>query len=184
MVTGVSAEDLILILCVHGSKHLWERLSWICDVAELVRARPDIDWGWVMEQARTTGSERMLFLGLFLAHALLDAVLPPDVMNRVHSDPVVHTLATKVDGWLFRAADDLSGAWPYEWPYVQIFHLRMRERLSDRIYYGFHWALTPSAAEWDYLRLPAAFAFLYYLARPIRAVKKCGQGVLKRLLYY
>src|ERR1041385_741670 len=31
-----SAEDLLFSLCVHGSRHLWERLGWICDVAELL----------------------------------------------------------------------------------------------------------------------------------------------------
>jgi Uncharacterised nucleotidyltransferase len=182
MVPSVSPEDLILILCVHGSKHLWERLSWICDVAELIRTRPDMNWGRVMEQARTTGSERMLLLGMCLAHELLDAVLPPHVMHRVQADPVVHTLATKVCRWLFYAADDPSGVWPYEWPYIQLFHLRMRERLSDRICYCLRWALTPTVAEWDYLRLPTWLAFVYYLLRPIRVVKQSGQGVLKRAL--
>ena len=32
------AEDLLLILCMHGAKHLWKNLGWICDVAELLRA--------------------------------------------------------------------------------------------------------------------------------------------------
>jgi hypothetical protein len=29
-------EDLMLVLCVHGSKHLWERLFWLCDLGETV----------------------------------------------------------------------------------------------------------------------------------------------------
>src|SRR5262249_8499074 len=32
-VKTLSAEDLLFSLCVHGSRHLWERLSWICDIA-------------------------------------------------------------------------------------------------------------------------------------------------------
>jgi hypothetical protein len=35
-VPTLSPEDTLLILCAHGAKHLWERLGWICDVAELV----------------------------------------------------------------------------------------------------------------------------------------------------
>src|SRR5215212_8430945 len=35
-VKTLSAEDLLFSLCVHGSRHLWERLSWICDIAELI----------------------------------------------------------------------------------------------------------------------------------------------------
>jgi hypothetical protein len=30
-------EDMLLFLCVHGGKHQWTRLAWICDVAEFIR---------------------------------------------------------------------------------------------------------------------------------------------------
>jgi hypothetical protein len=51
-------EDLLLILCAHGSKHQWERLLWICDIAELVHIHQRIDWRGLMEQARTLGTKR------------------------------------------------------------------------------------------------------------------------------
>ena len=31
-VRAIPPEDLLLILCVHGSRHLWRRLSWMADV--------------------------------------------------------------------------------------------------------------------------------------------------------
>src|SRR6476659_6638038 len=42
-VKTLRAEDLLFSLCVHGSRHLWERLGWICDLAELI-ARHKLDW--------------------------------------------------------------------------------------------------------------------------------------------
>ncbi|HEV8131774.1 MAG TPA: nucleotidyltransferase family protein, partial [Acidobacteriota bacterium] len=44
-------EDLLLILCVHGTKHRWERLDWICGVSELIRRHHEINWKRVTEQA-------------------------------------------------------------------------------------------------------------------------------------
>jgi hypothetical protein len=41
-VKTLSAEDLLFSLCVHGSRHLWERLGWICDVAELIASHASI----------------------------------------------------------------------------------------------------------------------------------------------
>ena len=35
----LAPNDLLLILCVHASWHLWGRLLWICDVAELIRGK-------------------------------------------------------------------------------------------------------------------------------------------------
>jgi hypothetical protein len=66
-------QDLTMYLCAHGTKHGWECLSWICDIAELVRVHQGAEWDWVLGRARTLGTERMVSLGLFLASDLLGA---------------------------------------------------------------------------------------------------------------
>ncbi len=77
----LSADDLLFSLCVHGSRHLWERLGWICDIAELI-TRHEINWPALLQRAAATDSERMFLLGLHLAHKLLDAPLPSSVQQR------------------------------------------------------------------------------------------------------
>ena len=49
-VKTLSAEDLLFSLCVHGSRHLWERLGWICDVAELL-SRRNFNWNALLKRA-------------------------------------------------------------------------------------------------------------------------------------
>ena len=68
---ALAPEDSLLILCVHANKHQWSRLGWICDIAEMLRSHPDLNWPVVMEQARMLRSERMLLLGLLLARESL-----------------------------------------------------------------------------------------------------------------
>src|SRR5215213_4735975 len=80
-----SADDLLFSLCVHGSRHLWERLGWICDVAELI-SRRSLDWSALLERATKADSERMFLLGLHLAEKLLDAPLPHEVKRRCDAD--------------------------------------------------------------------------------------------------
>jgi hypothetical protein len=36
------AGNLLHFLCVHGSKHLWTPLVWVCDVADLLSGRSDL----------------------------------------------------------------------------------------------------------------------------------------------
>src|SRR5215467_10395946 len=43
-VPAASVEDELVLICVHGAKHFWERLSWIADVAGLASQQMDIDW--------------------------------------------------------------------------------------------------------------------------------------------
>src|SRR4029077_10103392 len=84
---SLALEDLLLLLCVHGAKHRWEQLKWICDIAELVDAyRQKIDWSKVLERVRMLGGERMLLLGLFLAHDLLGADVPTETLKKIAGD--------------------------------------------------------------------------------------------------
>ena len=89
-------EDLLFVLCMHGSKHQWELLKWLVDVAELLRIRSDIDWREVTKNAREAGAERLLDLGLFLANDLLDAPLPPRILEAIRRKPSVTGLAQEI----------------------------------------------------------------------------------------
>ena len=91
----LSAEDLFLMLCVHGAKHSWNRLSMICDLSELMRADKDIDWSLMADRARQSNSERMLYLGLYLAHDLLGAPLPETLSENVTRDRYARLLASR-----------------------------------------------------------------------------------------
>src|SRR5206468_1634398 len=57
-VEALHAEDLILVLCVHGARHCWERLAWIVDLAHLIARHPEIDLQQILAEARERGVER------------------------------------------------------------------------------------------------------------------------------
>src|SRR6266481_5152950 len=71
----LSLEDELVLICVHGAKHIWERLMWIADVAALISRQP-MDWDRALAVANEVGAQRILHLGLRLAADLLDAELP------------------------------------------------------------------------------------------------------------
>ena len=91
----------MLILCMHGAKHLWKNLGWICDVAELLRGQPALNWDQVRHEARRLRSERLLQLGLQLAERLLQAPLPSDVLREARRDAIGRVLADQVFRHLF-----------------------------------------------------------------------------------
>jgi len=161
-------EDLMLALCVHGSKHLWERLAWICDIAGLIESKQDLNWRRLVTQARDTGSERMLFLGLQLAKNLLDAPLPPDVGKIMAADHAVASLANGVERHLFTPELTPSGIRGYF-----LFQLRARRRLRDKFNY-LRFVATPTEEDLVRMKLPAALTFVYYLMRPVRLVVTGG----------
>ncbi|MCS6860091.1 MAG: nucleotidyltransferase family protein [Abditibacteriales bacterium] len=177
-VLTLSPEDSLLLLCAHGTKEYWQRLNRICDVAELVRHRPQLNWGEVLQQARRLRSERMLYLSLHLANDLLGATLPADVLSRVQADPIVLSLAAQVHTWLLREMDgspDASDLSMFPLSEKALFRLRVRERWRDRVPYFLRRLRC-------LLPLPTSLSFLYYLLRPLRLMRAYGGSPFKRLL--
>jgi len=97
----VSPEILLLLLCVHGYKHIWSRLIWICDVSQLLTSHPDLAWAVVLRQATDSGLERPLAIGLLLAHQTAGALVPERVLCRFASDRSASGLAKLVRDGLF-----------------------------------------------------------------------------------
>src|SRR6202040_3025617 len=75
-VPALSLEDELILICVHGAKHFWERLMWIADVAALISAKQTPDFNRAIAVASEVGAERILRLGLRLASDVLGAKLP------------------------------------------------------------------------------------------------------------
>jgi hypothetical protein len=163
-----AAEDTLLALCVHGTKHLWERLAWISDVAELIDQRRDLKWAELIAAARATGSERMLLLGVRLATELLGARPPAEVVREVEANKAVNSLTASVISRLFTPELLPSGLSGYF-----RFQLQARRRLRDKLsYLGF--TVTPTEEDMARLALPAPLSFVYYLLRPARMLATGG----------
>jgi len=154
---GLALEDLLLVLCIHGAKHQWTELRWICDIAALIARHPEINWSGGLARARAQRSERMLLLGLGLARRVLGTALPPPVRMKLEADHVACALVGEVSTRLFQA--DFKAAPPSR---LNRFHLRLREHLRDKIPYMLKTALTPTVEQHiRLLPLPARLAFLH-----------------------
>lgn len=178
-VVNLGAEDLLLILCVQITKDCWqwkEQLAKICDIAQLLRVHPSMDWNCVINQARKLGSERMLILGLLLAQKLLGTDLPNEILPRIEAHPIVEALANQVcERLLYKdyrlGLDDRPPK--YLDREKNLFYFRVRERLQDKVPYFLHLvqvAIAPTEQDRAFVPIPAYLSFLYYLIRPIRAV--------------
>ena len=182
----LSAEDMLVVLTIQLRKDAWEtkevRLSKICDIAELLRMRPALDWNAVAAAAKRLGCQRALSLGLTIARELLSAPVNKAIAERV--DPAqISPLVDYICHRLF--ADDprlRSAPMSYEG-----FHFRIRERWRDVFYswYSRPWVrdavrhLHPSVKDRSMVALPARLRFLYYLVRPIRVGRDYARSWFK-----
>ena len=161
-------EAMLLALCIHGAKHLWERLAWISDIAALIERRRDLKWPQLISVARASGSERMLLLGVRLAVELLAVELPAEAQQALANEPVVAALAAAVRRDLFTPELTPSGLGGYF-----RFQLKARRRLRDKLNY-LRFTVTPTEDDLARLALPVPFTFIYYLLRPVRMLVTGG----------
>lgn len=162
-----SIDDLLFSLCVHGSRHLWERLAWITDIAHLLSRRPEINWQTLLRRAEVTQSERMFLLGVHLAAVLLGAPLPDQVRKRVASDGRLEKLGQDIIRRLFDGPEH-HGATA-----SQIFEYNFRVRTSWRSRFRYIlFTLVPTERDVGSMRLPVGMGVAYYLIRPFRMFSK------------
>ena len=163
---ALAPEDTLLSLCVHGARHLWERLAWVCDIAEWLASHPGLRWPELLAQAERTGQQRMLFVGLRLAADLLDASLPEPAAAAVGADRAVTRLAAQASEVIFRQPPRPPGMIS-----TLRFNLLARRTWAGRWNYLRH-LLTPTDADVRAFRVPRALQFAYYMTRPFRLLTK------------
>jgi len=162
-------EDLILMLCIHGAKDCWEKLEWVCGVAELIRSETNVDWERLLEHAKRIRCESILSLGLVLAHELLDAPVPAGVLSQLSSRERLDSLVGEVTTRLF--SDD-TGA--LSLARRVRFHLAVKDSLFEKFRYCARLALTTTPVDWEMMQLPESASFLYFPLRALRLLRKYG----------
>jgi hypothetical protein len=76
-VLQLNRRELMFALLIHGTKHQWERLSWLVDIVVLAQRFDAPDWTWLAEEGRKRRCEVRLFFGLRLASWLFPRAVPP-----------------------------------------------------------------------------------------------------------
>ena len=170
-------EALLLVLCVHGARHLWEKLAWLGDIAAIIH-RP-LNWDGVIDDAIALDCERILALGLSLARDLLGADLPPRAQALIETDPGLQPLADEVKSHLFSNATVA----PHTGEATRFF-IRLRTRRRDRLRIAINHMrryAAPTSRDEEALPLPASLRWVLYLLRPVRLAREYGFRPIRRI---
>ncbi len=170
-VPALSSEDELILISIHGAKHLWERLMWIADIAALASRTPHLDWKRALSSARELGAERMLNLGLRLAMDLLHAALPQEIIAAVNSDGRAGELAAQIQRWL-----PAAGAAPPGLLERARFRMGLRGGFFPGISYLLRLSLSPTEEDWAESAGHRKLWLLDALRRPFRLARKYGRA--------
>lgn len=165
-----SPEDLLLVLSLHAAKHVWGRLIWLCDIAQIVK-RERLDWEWIQSQARELGIERILHITLLLTNRFLNVQIPAPIEGTVLANRPALAFAEEI-------AMAVAAGVSYHEEQVSYFRLmmRLRERRTDRLRFLARLTFTPGPGEWEAIRLPKPLFLLYRIVRLARLAARFARG--------
>ncbi|HEY2472019.1 MAG TPA: nucleotidyltransferase family protein [Terracidiphilus sp.] len=162
-VPNLDPVTTLLVLCMHGSKHVWSRLVWVCDVAKLLGSEPGLDWDLAQREAKQVGLWPCLALGVLLARRLIGCEVPSDVLRRFESNRTMRKLAEFFDENLLEE----PGKMPEGWIPYNLKVLGIRDQVGVVLSPAF---LRPNARDRALVKLPKALEPLYYVIRPFRVL--------------
>ncbi len=169
-INTLSLEIMIVYLCLHGSKHLWERIEWILDIDKLISSQnKEIDWNIVLDIAEEMNCKISLFLGLNLSKLFFDTKF-----NEKISELLINKLTIKLTdeilvftNKLFLLEEDYK-----KYQDVNLFQLKLIQSKKDKMkhFISVYFSITKN----DYLAfpLPNYLNFVYYFIKPFRVFYK------------
>ncbi|MGH9736031.1 MAG: nucleotidyltransferase domain-containing protein [Candidatus Acidiferrales bacterium] len=166
------AEDALLVYSIHATKDFWQKLIWTVDIAEMLRAFPNLDWDSVWRTCERIDARRMVHLGLPLAAGILDAQLPRDAHAKVESDSSASALALQI-------ARRLLSHDPAAPPRTARQRFLYRRQTVPGFAAGWRYALrltlAPAEEDWAATGAPSSNSPLHRAIRPFRLLRKYGR---------
>ncbi len=150
----LSAEDLILHLCIHVCFHhnpyQFNGLRTLCDIKEAIRHYYDqIDWDALTHRAVNWGADKAVYLTLRLAKELLNARVPASFFKKIKPDNLKPDITAWAVGQIFLKNVQHIGLSPHFWMLWKpgTFHEKIRnlkELIFPNSFFIFQKYLVPS----------------------------------------
>lgn len=159
-------ELLLVYLCMHGSKHRWERIEWITDIDRLLK-NYDINWEIAYLIAKKYTCVKMLNLGLYISKELYNTFIPEiflkDMKQKTYKNMIDYILneMPKINDYKKETSKNFASI---------KFHYNLNETFYEKLLFLKKTYLEISNN--DTASFNSDSVLLHYLNKPIRLIKK------------
>lgn len=158
----ISNEKFLIYLCIHGAKHLFERIEWVIDIDRFIRAQK-LDWNKILKIVEKDNSKKFFILGLYKSNILYDTPIPKEFRKYFDDD-------------IKSVSNHIFSGWNRQKEFNNKTNLKYRLKLfvsnKDKLSYIYKIYLKPTFTEYWYITFPKPLYFLYYPLRQYLLVKK------------
>jgi len=165
-ISSLSDEMLLVYLCLHGSKHMWERIGWICDIDRLLRVQK-FNWKKSMTIANSSKLRLAFLLGLGLTNRLFDTPLPKEILDEIKKADItslIEMTTTQLNNSKLKEDNSIKNR------KVFFYQLKLYDSIVNKVSFILHSFLKISPADCMTYTLPDKLKFLYIVLRPFRLI--------------
>jgi len=153
-------NTLLIYLCIHGSKHMWERIGWIADIDKLI-TKYDINWNFI----KNSNNKIPIYLGLYISHKLFNTPIPKEILANIeHNNNIKNLYQQTTHLWSNHIDNRIKFKFNY---HAQLMNSKFE-------YYKYYFKTLFGITQDDvlYKNLSEKYHILYILLRPIRLISK------------
>ena len=164
-----SNENLLIYLCIHGSKHLWERIEWVKDIDLLIRNHK-IDWEKIIENVKNSDFYVMFYLGLILSRQLFHTPLSHNIQDNIYLENELSKLSSHVFlTWTYPNLGNLTF-----WEKVKNINYKLLffSTVQQKINFLYKTLFRPTYRDYNYIQLPSYLFWVYAFIRPLLLLKE------------
>lgn len=164
----IEVNHYFLYLCIHGSKHLWERMEWINDI-KLLMSKYEIDWEFLLYESKKLKYKRMFLLGVLITNKLYEIKIPNVLYNELEKEKSVTLVANKLVNFYNNKSSFQEGKLKDILEKFKLISL-LHDNTFEIVKYFVFSIVKPTHYDIYFINLHKNLSFLYYFVRPIRFI--------------
>jgi len=157
----LSNETHFIYLCIHGNKHLWERIEWLVDLTLFIK-KENLDFKEILELSEKIDAERVVLSSLAICKHFFGINLPLYIEEKINKD-----LNSIIRKYIKKLSNDFSkenqNKHTKQISYIQWYILKS---FSNRLKYLKAFFL-PTEKDYMELSIKKKFHFIYFFLRPL-----------------
>jgi len=166
-----STEDLFLQLCIHGAKHSWSRFNWITDIANLTVVKSDMDYDYIISEAKKLNCINILALSVSLINNLFNLEIPLSSSINLKYKNKISEQEKSLITTIFKLDNDYNSI-------VDSLIPKIFNSNSDKLKFYVNNYIYPTPIEFSLINFNNRLFFLYYFLRVMRIIYK---GIIRTI---
>lgn len=166
----LAADDEFIYLLRHGSIHGYNRLRWLCDIAEIIKSN-QLDWSEIVKRAAQLDIMEALVQAVILCDRLLGIAIPEALLEPAASNNLGQKLAAMTIPFIIEPDEKAIEAGECLDLYFRKYTLLRSKGIKAK--WGYLMTrFYPGLIDYEAIDFNDRFFFMYYLTRPLFKIQR------------